>query len=138
MYSAEADDYLPTCSSMATTEANRLCSDPPAELRDLRMRPKPIDRVEFALQFFFRQELVNLGVTRPADPHHLSDRCPIEVALVPLIVVAGPWNQMMACQCFFAVTNRASGTATPGPLSPLGSHKQKAFPGATTNSDTSL
>jgi hypothetical protein len=55
----------------------------------------PIDRVEAALQFLFRKNLVSLGMTGPADSHHLSHSRPIKLAFIPLVVMAGVRNQVV-------------------------------------------
>ncbi len=44
---------------------------------------------------------------RGADADHLPNDGAFELALVPLIVVTRPRNQVMACERFFAAANRA-------------------------------
>jgi hypothetical protein len=64
--------------------------------------------IEIALQLFLRKHVVDLGVARPANSHHLLHRFPIELAFVPFIMMARPRNQVMTRQRFFSSANRAS------------------------------
>jgi hypothetical protein len=56
------------------------------------MRTQFLDGVEFALELFFCQHLMNLRMTRAAnadDGAHMGTR---KVALVPFVVMAGSRN----------------------------------------------
>jgi hypothetical protein len=88
-------------------EAAGLGADPIGKLRNTTVRFQLRDRVVFAFHFFFGQKLVNLRVAGPAEPDYLPNDCSIELALVPLIMVTGPRNEVMPRESFFAATSRA-------------------------------
>ncbi len=72
------------------------------------MRAQLRHRVVFALQFFFRQQTMNLIVTGAANARHLSHSGPVEFALIALVVMTSPRNKMMPGQSFFAIADRAT------------------------------
>lgn len=88
-------------------ETARLGADPLRECGNAWMRFQLGNGVISALEFLFRQQLVNLRMAGPADPDHLLNGRACKLALVPLVVVTRSRNQMMTGEGFFATANRA-------------------------------
>jgi hypothetical protein len=56
---------------------------------------------------FLGQHLMNLRMTRTADAYNLAHEGPIELTLVPFVMMSRPRNEMVARQPFLAITDGA-------------------------------
>lgn len=71
------------------------------------MGEQVFDSAVVALEFFLCEQGMNLRVTRAADAHGLLHPHPIELALVPFVVMPRPWNEVMPRELFLASADGA-------------------------------
>ena len=60
------------------------------------MRTEFFHGVKIALELFFRKQLVNLRVTRATQANDRFNSRPIELPLVPFVVMARTGDEMMS------------------------------------------
>lgn len=86
---------LRTCAGHAF-EAAGLFGHPLAEAQNLGMSTQPLNCVPFAFQLFFRQDSVDLRMTRAADPDGLLNDVPVKLAFVFAIMMPCPRDEVVA------------------------------------------
>lgn len=70
------------------------------------MRTQLLDRVEFPLQLFLGQELMNLGMAGAAKSDDRMHGSTSECSLVSFVVMPGAGDEMMAREGFLPMTER--------------------------------
>jgi hypothetical protein len=90
-----------------STKADRLRLNPIYEGKDSRMRAQLFNCVEVALELLLGQQLMHLRMTRATESNHRAHSFARKFALIPLIMVAGPGDEMMPRERFLAIAKSA-------------------------------